>query len=174
MKVAKYDINPNNPHGRETLRFHFSEQELDLLASAFGHGNREHLRFLLEVRDGCAMLVPTLEGGMKVTHSPSGKNFPWEVGFNHKSSPDIVKLPALSSREARLTIRSDFANIEFSTESIAAAPRRISPASFRVNPQDAETGLKSLQTLIRSTNSLAKSLGAKLEVAEGEVRAYLA
>lgn len=120
------------------------------------------------------MLVPTIEGGMKVTHSPSGKNYPWEVGFNHKSSPGIMNLPALSSREARLTIKENFADIQFSVETkISAAPRRVSLESFKVTSEDPEGGLKSLQTLIRSVNAVSERIGATLEVSEGKVRAYL-
>lgn len=175
MRVAKYDANPENPQGRATLRFRFTQEELDRLAVTYGNGDPSKLRFRLEVEQGEAKLVPSGEGhGMRVTHSPSGKNYPWEVGFNHRSSPVIDQLAAIPTQEAPLRLGRDFASIPLPAPgSTKPTPRRVTREDFRAaitTPADMEV----FRQAIKTANQFASTLGIPLECKDGQVRAIIA
>lgn len=182
MRVAKYDANPNNPAARETLRFRFSDDEVGAMAAKFANGDREKLRFRLEIQDHEARLVPTREGGMAVTKSPSGKNHPWEVGFNHRSSPDIAKLGAIPTSEAEMELRRAFLRVKLPEGAERAEParptapksepRRVSASDFAAelrSPADIEL----LRQAVTTVNEVAARLSIPLECVEGRLRAYI-
>lgn len=181
MRVAKYDANPDNPTARETLRFRFSNAELEQMASRYGNGDPRKLRFRLEIDKTEAKLVPTENGGMAVTRSPSGKNYPWEVGFNHKSSPDITKVNAIPTSDAEMRLARQFLSVRL-PQGLEAAPRR--RASANENPRvvsvsDFSADLRSpadielLRQAIRTVNEVSGRLAIPLDLAEGKVRAYV-
>ena len=184
MRLAKYDANPENPAARETLRFRFSDQELEQVAHKYAKGDPTKLRFRLEVTDTSAMLVPTKEGGMAVTRSPSGKNHPWEVGFNHRSSPAITKLRAIPTSEAEMMLQHAFLRVKLPRGSArtesgptirgapATEPRVVSAGDFSADlrsPADMEL----LRQAVRTVNEVASRIGVPLDVVGGRIRAYL-
>lgn len=183
MRVAKYDANPENPRGRETLRFRFSDSELAQMAQRYGNGEVANLRFKLEVQDNEARLVPTLLGGMAVTKSPSGKNFPWEVGFNHKSSPDIVNVQAIPTSEAEMKLSKAFLLIKLPykiqepkkvvTRPVTqSSPNLVTMADFSAelrSPADMDL----LCQAVRTVNEVASRLSIPLDIVDGKLRAYV-
>lgn len=183
MRVAKYDANPENPRGRETLRFRFSDSELAQMARRYGNGEASKLRFKLEVENNEARLVPTLLGGMAVTRSPSGKNFPWEVGFNHKSSPDIVKVHAIPTSETEMKLAKAFLLIKlpFGEQHPKKVATRLIPqaSSNIVSKADFSAELRSpadmdlLCQAVRTVNEVASRLSIPLDMVDGKLRAYV-
>jgi len=110
---------------------------------------------------GKAKLVPTPVGGMAVTTSPSGKNYPWEVGFNHHSSPDILEVPAMSSCHAEMIIEPDGLVVDL--PDIRRA-RRINARAAKLEAVDLLR--TELTKKLEEANALAASLGISLSVSE--------
>lgn len=172
MRVAKYDANPDNPNGRETLRFRFTAEEVAQLAEQFGENDHRKLRFRLEIENGIAKLIPSTTGGMKVTNSPSGKNYPWEVGFNHRSSPVISTLTAIPTQEAVLRIDGNFAMITLPAP-VALKEDKVQRTDFDAHlssPADVEL----LRAAIQAANEVSARLNIPLECVQGKVRAFIA
>jgi len=180
VRVAKYNTNPENPTGRETLRFRFTDTEMATLVEHYApKGDREKLRFRLNLTGTSAKLVPVPAGGMGVTRSPSGKSHPWEVGFNHRSSPDIEKLPAIATTEAAMDLERAFALIKLPED--AATPVRHASASriTSVSASDFSGELRSssdvelLRQALKAVNDTAQRLNASIQLVDGQVRAFI-